>query len=165
MPFAFAAIALFRKLTISGTLDVDAEPPHLGVGMPRSAAASWNPYWVGTKNGLLNTWFTNQNCHLGVLGKFPTVLAAALLVLLAPPLEPQAASSAEAAAVALTRPAPLSSFRREGLSFIFSVSIASSTFGSTFLIEILQDGFVTLDAVSAWCGEQRRKPDASILPL
>jgi hypothetical protein len=49
IPFALAAMALSRKLTISGTLEVVAEPPHLGTGMSSSAAASWNPYWVGTK--------------------------------------------------------------------------------------------------------------------
>ena len=53
IPSAFAEIAVFRQLTICETLDVDAEPPHLGVGRPSSAAASWKPYWVGTKNGLV----------------------------------------------------------------------------------------------------------------
>ena len=53
MPSALAAMALFRKDTISDTLDVEAEPPHLGTGMSSNAAASWNPYWVGTKNGLV----------------------------------------------------------------------------------------------------------------
>jgi hypothetical protein len=46
--------------------------------------------------------------------------------------EVQAAISAEAAAVALNSPAPSSSLRREGPSFMFRVSIASSTTGSTF---------------------------------
>ena len=53
IPFAFAEIAVCRKLTICETLEVDAEPPHLGVGMPSSAAASAKPYWVGTKNVLV----------------------------------------------------------------------------------------------------------------
>ena len=53
MPLAFAAMAELRKLTISEVLDVDAEPPHFGTGRPSSAAASWKPYCVGTKNGLL----------------------------------------------------------------------------------------------------------------
>ena len=53
MPFALALIAVCRKLTICDTLDVDAEPPHLGTGMSSSAAASANPYWVGTKNVLV----------------------------------------------------------------------------------------------------------------
>jgi hypothetical protein len=113
MPLAFAAMALLKKLTISGTLEVEAEPPHLGVGRSSSAAASWNPYWVGTKNGLLYTWLTNQNCHAGVFGKFPAVLAAAEVLLVLPLLlDEQAASSADAAAVALTRPVPVSSFLR-----------------------------------------------------
>src|ERR1019366_8068848 len=50
--------------------------------MPSSAASSWNPYWVGTKNGLVVTWLTNQNCHAGVFGKLPAVLFAVLALLL-----------------------------------------------------------------------------------
>jgi hypothetical protein len=53
MPAALAATASLRKLVISDTLDVEAEPPHFGVGRPSSAAASWKPYWVGTKNTLV----------------------------------------------------------------------------------------------------------------
>src|ERR1700751_3705849 len=109
------------------------DPPHLGVGRPSIDAASDMPYWVGVKNGLVVTWLTNQNCHLGVLdGKLPTapLPPAALLV----ELDVQAEISADAAAVALNSPAPLSSRRREGPSLIFRVSIASSTTGSTFLI-------------------------------
>jgi hypothetical protein len=56
-------------------------------------------------------------------------------------VELQAASSADAAAVALNRPAPLSSRRREGPSFIFRVSIASSTTGSIFFIRTSMDLF------------------------
>jgi hypothetical protein len=48
--------------------------------------------------------------------------------------ELHAASSADAAAVALTSPVPASSFRRVGPSFMLSVSIASSTFGGTLLM-------------------------------
>jgi hypothetical protein len=84
---------------------------------------------------------TNQNCQGGVLGKFPTVAFAApdddapavgvaLLVL----DEVHAAISAEAAAVALNRPAPSISRRRVGPSFMFRVSIASSTTGSIFFL-------------------------------
>jgi hypothetical protein len=51
--------------------------------------------------------------------------------------ELQAASRAEAAADALTSPVPVSSRRRVGPSFIFRVSIASSTLGSISLITIL----------------------------
>jgi hypothetical protein len=53
-------------------------------------------------------------------------------------LEPQAVISPAAAADALNRPTPDSSLRRVGLSFMFSVSIASSTFGSTSFIGNLQ---------------------------
>jgi hypothetical protein len=50
----------------------------------------------------------------------------------------QAASRAEAAPAALTRPVPCSSLRRDGPSFMFRVCIASSTLGSIFLIADLQ---------------------------
>ena len=63
--------------------------------------------------------------------KFPAALEAALPLV---PDDPHAASNADAAAVADTSPVPVSNFRRDGPSFIFSVSIASSTFGSTSLI-------------------------------
>src|SRR5215472_1807506 len=116
------------------------DPPHLGVGMPSRAAASFVPEIVGTKNRFVVTWLTNQNCHAGVFGKFPATLPVALLFAGAD--DPHAVSRADAAAVALTRPVPVSSFRRVGPSFMLSVSIASSTLGSTFLIAILQDGFV-----------------------
>jgi hypothetical protein len=71
------------------------------------------------------------NFHAGVDGKFPTDDAAALPLV---PEDPHAASNADAAAVADTSPVPASNFRRDGPSLIFSVSIASSTFGSTSLI-------------------------------
>src|SRR5215469_9918233 len=115
------------------------EPPHFGVGRPRSAAASLVPEIVGTKNRLVVTWLTNQNCHAGDFGKFPTVVLAASAVVLDPP---QAVIKAEAAAEALNSPVPASSLRRVGPSFMFSVSIASSTFGSTSLIAILQKSCV-----------------------
>src|ERR1700722_13309772 len=109
-----------------------------GVGRPSSAAQSWNPYWVGVKNALSVTWVTKVNFHLGVGGKLPAAAAAADDV----PVDEaelldellQAAISAEAAAVALNRPAPSSSRRREGPSFMFRVSIASSTTGSIFFL-------------------------------
>jgi hypothetical protein len=88
------------------------------------------------KNELSVTWLTNVNFHLGVLGKLPAAAAAADDVDVEEALleldELQAAISAEAAAVALNSPAPSSSRRREGPSFMFRVSIASSTTGSTF---------------------------------
>ena len=42
-----------------------------------SAQASWTPYWVGMKNGLVVTWLTNTNFHLGWLGKLPLLPPAA----------------------------------------------------------------------------------------
>ena len=50
---------------------VDRAPVQAGVGRPSSAAASAMPYWVGVKNELSVTWFTNVNFHLGVVGKLP----------------------------------------------------------------------------------------------
>ena len=108
------------------------------MGRPSSAAQSWNPYWVGVKNALSVTWLTKVNFHLGVVGKLPAAAFAADAVpvgaaeLLDELLH--AAMSAEAAAVALNRPAPSSSRRREGPSFMFRVSIASSTTGSIFFL-------------------------------
>ena len=52
--------------------DEVVDPPHFGAGRPSSAAASFMPFWVGTKNRFVVTWLTNQNCHAGVFGKFPT---------------------------------------------------------------------------------------------
>src|SRR6266567_5592373 len=113
-------------------------PPQFGVGRPRSAAASEYPYFVGVKNSFVSAWLTNQNFQAGVFGKSPATFFAAaddtpcvgvaLLVL----DEVQAAMSADAAAVALNSPAPSSSRRREGPSFMSMVSIASSTTGSIF---------------------------------
>src|SRR5450755_4137572 len=135
IPWTPAEVAAVIALTISGTFEA-AEPVHCGVGIPSRAAASCSPYWVGTKNGLVVTWLTKVNFHFGVLGKFPATSFALAPVLLpaAGVAELQAASSADAAAVALTRPVPVSSRRRVGPSFMFSVSIASSTLGSTLLI-------------------------------
>src|SRR5215472_15949853 len=131
IPFALAEMAALVALTISGTLEF-CEPTKEGLGIPSSAAASCSPYWVGTKNGLVVTWLTKVNFHGGVDGKFPAAELAAVLPLLL--VDEQASSSAEAAAVALTRPVPVSSFRRVGPSFMLSVWIASSTLGSTSLI-------------------------------
>src|SRR3984885_8762617 len=131
MPAAFADTAALICATICEATEF-VEPVHFGTGMSRIAAASAKPYWVGVKKVFVVTWLTNQNCHAGTFGKFPAVsLAAAFAGLLD---ELHAASSAEAAAVALTRPVPLSSFRRDGPSFMLRVSIASSTLGSTLSI-------------------------------
>src|SRR6266487_2190817 len=130
IPFAFDEMAELVALTISGMLAL-SEPVQEGLGRFSSAAASARPYWVGTKNGLVVTWLTKANFHAGVDGKSPAVCLAVLPLVV---LDEQAASSAEAAAVALTSPVPVSSFRRVGPSFMLRVSIASSTLGSTSLI-------------------------------
>src|SRR5215472_172710 len=133
IPAALAATAELIAETISDATEF-AEPVHFGVGRPNSAAASAIPYWVGVKKLFVVTWLTNQNCQAGVFGNglLPTAFAA-VLVLVPDALlfELHAASSADAAAVALTKPVPASSFRRVGPSFILSVSIASSTLGAT----------------------------------
>jgi hypothetical protein len=97
---------------------------------------------------LVVTWLTKVNFHGGVDGKFP---AAELAVLVLPLLlvDEQAASSAEAAAVALTRPVPVSSFRRVGPSFMLSVWTASSTLESTFLIAA--SSHIPFDTERLWC--------------
>ena len=136
MPGEFAVIAAWRAESMVEFVGwVERAPVQAGVGRPSSAAASAMPYWVGVKNVLSVTWFTNVNFHLGVDGKLPAAAAAvpdgaALLEL----DELHAAMSAEAAAVALNRPAPSSSRRRDGPSFMFRVSIASSTTGSIFFL-------------------------------
>src|ERR1700688_1694847 len=108
IPSALAEIAVFMKLSISEKLEV-AEPPHCGVGRPRSAAASEYPYFVGVKNSFVSAWLTNQNFHAGAFGKTPPDwIADAVELALLELDEVQAAISAEAAAVALNRPAPSS---------------------------------------------------------
>jgi hypothetical protein len=77
------------------------------------------------------------NLHDGVFGKSPPAAFSVDVDVGLAPLELdelQAAISAEAAAVALNSPAPSSSRRREGPSFMFRVSIASSTAGSIFFL-------------------------------
>src|SRR5262252_1449369 len=103
-------------------------PPQFGVGRPSSAAASAYPYLVGVKNWFVSAWFTNQNFKAGVFGKFPATAAAPDSVIFTVPVpvslllaDVHAASRAEAAPAALTRPVPASSLRRDGPSFMFSV--------------------------------------------
>src|SRR5215831_17272272 len=170
IPLAFDEMAALVALTISGTLEF-CEPVQAGLGSPSSAAASAIPYWVGTKNGLVVTWLTKVNFHGGVDGKFPTdeleVLVLPLLL-----VEEQAASSADAAAVALTRPVPVSSFRRVGPSFMFSVWIASSTLGSTSLIAA--SSHIPFDTERLWyswaaaflipCIDTTKRPAAPLRP-
>src|SRR6516162_10301270 len=137
MPGELAVTAAWKADSMVGTVGwVDSAPVQAGVSRPSSAAASWKPYWVGVKNELSVTWLTKVNFHLGVVGKLPAACFAAEDVPLGAALleldELQAAIRAEAAAVALNSPAPSSSRRREGPSFMFRVSIASSTTGSIF---------------------------------
>src|SRR5215211_7407590 len=102
MPSALPEIAVLVAFTISATLE-SLEPVNWNSQLS-SAQASWAPYWVGVKNGLVVTWLTNTNRHFGVEGKSPAPAAAAL-----PPdgsSLPQAASSAAAASEALVSPAP-----------------------------------------------------------
>src|SRR4051794_23399764 len=103
-PSAFPLIAVLVALTISATTEL-AEPVHW-YEQPSSLHASSAPYWVGVKNGLVVTWLTNTNFHLGVFGKLPIASTAALLS------SAQADSSAVAASEALVSPVPASSRRR-----------------------------------------------------
>ena len=133
MPADFAATAELNEVSMVGTVGwVELAPVHAGVGMPSRAAQSWKPYWVGVKNELSVTWFTNVNFHLGTVGKFPAASLADGEPLLPLALEPHAASRADAAAVALTSPVPWRRRRRVGPSFMLSVWIASSTFRVDF---------------------------------
>src|SRR5918911_1090593 len=125
-PSALEEMAVLVALTISATIEL-AEPVHWDE-QPSRAQASWAPYCVGVKNGLVVTWLTNTNFQFGVEGKLPCPLAA-----LAVFFDEQAASSAEAASDALASPAPLSSLRRVMVPSS-SVSTASSTLGSISLM-------------------------------
>src|SRR6266511_5328878 len=107
IPSALAEIAALVAFTISATT-ASFEPVHWNSQLS-SAQASWAPYWVGVKNGLVVTWLTNTNFHLGVDGKSPAPAAAASPLLSS---LPHAASSADAASPALASPAPVSSRRR-----------------------------------------------------
>ncbi len=66
MPLTPAAIAWSNAVTIWDTLEV-VEPVHSGLGIPRRAAASAIPYWVGVKKLLVVTWLTNVNLYEGCL--------------------------------------------------------------------------------------------------
>src|SRR6266545_3537136 len=68
-PSALPEIAVLVAFTISATFD-SFEPVNWNSQLS-SAQASWAPYWVGVKNGLVVTWLTNTNFHLGVEGKSP----------------------------------------------------------------------------------------------
>src|SRR6266511_4694781 len=75
-PSALPEIAVLVAFTISATFD-SFEPVNWNSQLS-SAQASWAPYWVGVKNGLVVTWLTNTNFHLGVEGKSPAPAASAL---------------------------------------------------------------------------------------
>ena len=75
IPSALAEIAVLVALTISATIE-SLEPVHWNSQLS-SEQASWAPYWVGVKNGLVVTWLTKTNCHFGVDGKSPAPAAAA----------------------------------------------------------------------------------------
>src|SRR5918992_1266379 len=125
MPSALPEMAELVALTISDTIE-SFDPVHWKE-QPSSAQASWAPYCVGVKNGFVVTWLTNTNRQFGVSGKLPGPPSGALALLLFS--FEHAASSADAAAVALARPTPLSSLRR-ATPLRPSVSTASSTLGS-----------------------------------
>src|ERR671920_878522 len=127
IPSALAEMAVLVALTISATIE-SLDPVHWNSQLSR-AQASWAPYWVGVKNGLVVTWQTNTNFHFGVEGKSPAAVADAESPLLSALLV-QAASSAEAASDALVRPMPPSS-RRRVTRLRPRVSTASSTAGWT----------------------------------
>src|SRR6266545_1378203 len=126
IPSALAEIAELVAFTISPVIE-SFEPVHWKSQLSR-AQASWAPYCVGVKKGLVVTWLTNTNFHFGVEGKSPAPAAADEDDFLS--LEVQAASSADAASEALAMPVPLNS-RRRVTAPSESVSSASSTLGSS----------------------------------
>src|SRR5581483_1279719 len=120
MPAVFAVTALWNEDSMVDTVGwVDSAPVQCGVGRPSNAAQSAIAYWVGVKNALSVTWLTKVNCHFGVVGKLPAAALACAALLEEELLH--AAISAEAAAVALNRPAPSRRRRRDGPSFILRV--------------------------------------------
>src|ERR1700677_3389797 len=126
MPGELAVTASWMAESMVDTVGlVDSAPVQAGVGMPSIAAQSAKPYWVGVKNELSVTWLTKVNFHFGVEGKFPPAACAAEEVFFSAALLPDelvhAAISAEAAAVALNRPAPSRSPPRGGPSFMLRV--------------------------------------------
>src|ERR1041385_5014983 len=66
MPSALALTAALNARSISPTTGF-SDPGHVYEQLT-SAQASAAPYCVGTKNGLVVTWLTNANFHLGCLG-------------------------------------------------------------------------------------------------
>src|ERR1700678_3569973 len=126
MPGEVAVTASWKEESMVDTVGwEESAPVQAGVGMPRMAAQSAKPYWVGVKNELSVTWLTKVNFHFGVEGKFPPAACTAEAEFFSAALLPDelvhAAISAEAAAVALNRPAPSRSRRRDGPSFMLRV--------------------------------------------
>src|SRR3954447_7252034 len=72
-PSTLALIAVLVAFTISATIEF-CDPVHCGFSIPSSVAASSIPYCVGVKKGLVVTWLTNENFHLGVSGMLPIAL-------------------------------------------------------------------------------------------
>src|SRR5262245_23750970 len=66
MPSDFALTAALKALIISPT-SAFVDPVHVNVVLT-SAPASWAPYCVGTKNGLVVTWLMKANFHFGCEG-------------------------------------------------------------------------------------------------
>jgi hypothetical protein len=131
-PSAFDVTAVLVAFTISATIE-SLDPVHWN-SAPSSLQASSAPYCVGVKNGFVVTWQTKTNLYFGVLGKLPNVPPDAAAA--EPPSSSpvHAASSADAAREALTRPVPASSRRRVGPGRS-RVSTACSTTGSTLRME------------------------------
>src|SRR5919197_4411809 len=107
MPSALEEMAVLVAFTISATIE-SLDPVHWNWQLS-SAQASWAPYWVGVKNGLVVTWLTKTNFQFGVDGKSPAAPDCCELDSL---LLEHAASSADAASPALDSPTPVSSRRR-----------------------------------------------------
>src|SRR5918996_3355523 len=142
MPSALAEMAALVAFTISATIE-SLDPVNWKSQFSR-AQASWAPYWVGVKNGLVVTWLMKTNRHLGVSGKSPAPAAAASPFWLS--LLVQAASSDAAARDALVRPTPLSS-RRRVTRLRPRVSTACSTTGSTLDMATLLERGVARQSV------------------
>src|SRR6185437_848326 len=99
---ALAAIAALIAFTISAASLV-AEPVHCD-SQPSSAQASWMPYCVGTKNGLVVTWLTKTKRHFGCDGNGPAPALPEVPWAIAPRAPSAAArSGADAAACSIAR--------------------------------------------------------------
>ena len=147
MPSALPEMAVCMYWTICGTAEV-AEPPHFGLGMPEQRGSVSEAVLGGHEERVRGDVVDEPEVprrglrevarHVGGTGT-----RAGAGRLLVPFDAEQAASRADAAAVALTSPVPLSSTRRVCPSFMLRVSMASSTLGSIFFfISKPPDGFL-----------------------